>query len=380
MEMNRHRCRAIAAGLLILLTTAYGLIAQPQWKGSITKDGDIIVVKNPNEPIYKDEILSLKEDFSIGGAGATGGYMFSYLKDIAVDQDGNIFALDLRECCIKVFDRSAKYLRTIGRRGQGPGELGGPFFMTLLPAKNEILVHDVGGRRVSVFRLDGDFVRQIPIRGMVGELKADVNGNIYVSETAFGQGTSQDILKKMSPDLGQVLAEIFKHPADESHNPFKSRDRWILDEEGGLIYGDARSYEFRYFSPEGTLVRRVLRDYVPLKVMKEDINEFINRPTPPGLNPTYDYSTHHAAYRSFFADDQGHLFVQTWERTANRSRDIHDIFDAEGRFIGRVALSRHADLINPKPRFIRAGKLYTIEPDKDGYEVVKRYSVEWLKK
>jgi hypothetical protein len=358
---------------MIMSLSAQSLV----WKGTITKEGDVVVVKNPKEPLSWDPILSLKEDLSIGGSGATGENVFSYLMDIAVDQDGDIYALDLRDCCIKVFDRTGKFLRKIGRRGQGPGELGGPFSMTLLPAENEIFVHDVGGRRVSVFRLDGAFVRQIPIRGMVGEIKADVTGNFYVTETTFGQGASQDILKKMSSDLSQVLAEIVKHPADESHNPFKPRDRSILDEKGGMIYGDAKSYELRYFGPDGKLVRRVLREYEPLKVTKADIDEFLDRKTPPGLNPTYEYSTHHAAYRSFFVDDLGHVFVQTWERTADNRQDIHDIFDAEGRYIGRVALHRHADLINPKPRFIRAGKLYTIEPDQEGLETVKRYSVEW---
>jgi len=241
--------RAALAAFLLGIFPLFG--AQAKWEGTITKEGDVAIVKNPKEPLYKDPVLSLKEDFSIGGAGATDGYIFSYLKDIAVDQDGNIYALDLRESCIKVFDRSAKYLRTIGRRGQGPGELGGPFFMTLVSAKNEIYVHDVGGRRVSVFRPDGVFVRQIPIRGMVGEIKADLNGNFFVLETTFDQGVSQDILKKMIPDLSQVLAEIVKHPADESHNPFKPRDRWLLDEEGGLIYGDARSYEIKYFDKAG---------------------------------------------------------------------------------------------------------------------------------
>lgn len=366
-------------GILILLGTAPGLVAQsPSWKGTIAKEDGVIIVKNPKEPIHQGPVLALKEDLSIGGAGATGGYIFSYLMDIAVDNEGNIYALDLRECCIKVFDRSGKYLRTISRRGQGPGELGGPFSMTLLPAKNEILVRDAGGSRVSVFRPDGAFVRQIPMRGRaVDSLEADPGGYFFLSESIFDQKSSQYVLKKMNSDLSQALVELVKHPADESHTPFKPRDRWILDEKGGLIYGDGKSYELRYFNPEGKLIRRVLRDYVPLKVSKADIDEFLDRKTPPGLNPTYEYSTHHAAYWSIFADDQGHLFVQTWERTADRSQNIHDIFDADGRFIGRVALNRHADLIDPKPRFIRSGKYYAIEQDKDGIEVIKRYSVEW---
>jgi hypothetical protein len=145
-----------------------------------------------------------------------------------------------------------------------------------------------------------------------------------------------------------------------------------------LIYGDAKSYEIQNFSPEGKLVQRVLRDYEPIKVTQEDIKEFNNRSVSPMSAPTYNYSDRFSAFRSFFVDDRGFLFVQTWERTADRLQDIHDIFDSDGRYIGRVALNRHADPISSKPRLIRASKLYTIEPEKEGFEVVKRYSVEWL--
>jgi hypothetical protein len=377
--MKRLPDEVIVPGICLLVMIMSLSAQSPVWKGTFTKDGDVVVVKNPKEPMYKDPIVSLTEDFSIGGTGAAGEYVFSYLMDLDIDHEGNIYVLDLKDRCIKVFDPSGQFLRKIGRRGQGPGELGGPFSMTLVASKNEIYVRDAGGgRRISVFRTDGSSVRQIPTAGMIDDLEADSFGNLFISESTFGQGSSQYVLKKMDSDLGRVLAELTKHPVELSRNPFKPRDRWILDANGGVLYGDAKSYELRYFSSEGKLVRRVLRDYELLKVAKEDIEEFGDRQIPGSTTKvTYDYSSHHAAYRSFFADDQGHLFVQTWERTPDRSKDIHDIFDAEGRFIGRVALSRHADIINPKPRFIRAGKLYTIEPDKDANEVVKRYSVEW---
>jgi hypothetical protein len=181
--------------LAILLASTLCQAGQLPWKGKITKEGDVTIVKNPKEPIYKDTVISLKEDFSIGGAGATGAYMFSYLRDIAVDQNGNIYALDLRDCCIKVFDRTAKHVRTIGRRGQGPGELGGPFSMTLFPSKGEIFVHDVSNSRITVFNTSGAYSRQIPVRGHASQIKVDTSENIWAWITDFGQSVRTDILK-----------------------------------------------------------------------------------------------------------------------------------------------------------------------------------------
>jgi hypothetical protein len=353
---------------------------KPEWKGSINKEGDVTVVKNPKDPIYKGPIIAFKEDYSVGGTGAAGDYTFLDPRDIAIDKDGNIYVLDLRESCIKVFDPSAKFLRKISRRGQGPGELGGPFSMTLLLEKGEILINDISNSRLTVFNTAGAYIKQIPLHGFT-QVKVDRSENIYGWVDNFGPGVRQDILKKMNSDMSRVIiAEVVSHPVDDSRSPFKPRDCWVLDDSDRLIYGNAKNYEIQYFNPEGKLFRRVLRDYEPLKVTTQDMGEFESRKTPPGIvmsRKTINYSTHHAAYRSFFIDDQGHLFVQTWERTPDNRQDIHDIFDADGRYIGRVALNRHADLINPKPRLIRSGKYYAIEQDKEGYEVVKRYSVTW---
>jgi signal peptidase I len=134
---------------LLISTFSFGRAEQkPQWKGSITKEGDVIVVKNPKEPLYSEPILSLKEEFSIGGAEAKGDYILSNPRSIAVDGNENIFILDLKEPVLRAFDKSGKYVKTIGRSGQGPGELSGAFAMTLLPEKNEIYVYEVSNRRI----------------------------------------------------------------------------------------------------------------------------------------------------------------------------------------------------------------------------------------
>jgi hypothetical protein len=370
------------AGLLAFYILSTFLAAvqgdqSPLWKGTIAKNGDVVVVKNPKEPLYSQPILSLKEDFSIGGAQAKNEYVLALPTSMAVDQKGYLFVLDFKESRIKVFDDAGIFVRTIGRPGQGPGEIGAAWSISLPQGSKELAVHDIRTRKLTFFSTDGEFLRSIPLRGGIGGLKTDSQGNAYVSDTQFGAGQPKNTLKKMSADMSKVLAEISNHVQDDSHNPFAPREYWVIDDRDRLIYGEGKTYEIRFFDPAGKLIRKVLRGGGPLKVTKKDIDEFANRPTPSGINPVYNYSSHHGAFRSFFVDDLGHLFVQTWERTPDNRQDVHDVYDAEGRFIGRVPLNRHSDLINPKVRLIRSGKYYAIEPDAEGYEVVKRYSVVW---
>jgi hypothetical protein len=47
-----------------------------------------------------------------------------------------------------------------------------------------------------------------------------------------------------------------------------------------------------------------------------------------------------------------------------------DVFDSEGRFIAEIALKS-------APRVVKKDRLYTIEEDEQGYQVVKRYKIAW---
>jgi hypothetical protein len=74
-------------------------------------------------------------------------------------------------------------------------------------------------------------------------------------------------------------------------------------------------------------------------------------------------------FSRFFLSDLGHMFVRTNEKTKD-GKFMHDIFDAEGRFIGRTPLK-------PSGVTILKGKYYALEEDEDGDQYVKRYAVTW---
>ena len=105
---------------------------------------------------YKNEIIELKEELSIGVLDGPEEYIFNRPGDIDVDSKGNIYVADRGDNLIKVYNQDGKFLKTIGRQGQGPGEFG--HINKILIDKNDILyTTDARLRRLSIFDIEGNY-------------------------------------------------------------------------------------------------------------------------------------------------------------------------------------------------------------------------------
>ena len=131
-----------------------------KWKGTIEEIDGITVVKNPKEPMYGSDVFLIEEELSIGEEGKGDEYFFADARDIAVDAEGSIYLLDRRQAHIKVFDKNGKYQRTIGSKGQGPGEMSSPSSIQITP-QNEIAANDSAARKIHFFSPEGTFLRAV---------------------------------------------------------------------------------------------------------------------------------------------------------------------------------------------------------------------------
>lgn len=345
--------------------------AQPQWKGTIVKEGDVTVVKNLKEPLYKTPVLELEEELSLGGAEADGEYAFGRIRHVVVDDAGTIFVLDSQASHVKVFDSSGKYVRTIGREGQGPGELDDPMTLSFNRATGELAVHQ-SSRRMSYFKADGTFLRHLSLTNMWAlRGQVDSKGIIYITEGIVDPNGPRYELKKLDA-TANVIATLASSPAPtpKKFDPFMAIGYWVLNDDENLIYGYPLTYEIQVIGGEsGKPLRKIMKDHNPVPITDKEKEER-SKDIPPSIVPAF--SKYHSAYYRFFASDTGHLFVQTWEKTKD-GQSVHDIFDPEGRFIGRVPLK-------PSGVGILKGKYYALEEDEDGYQTVKRYALTWTVK
>ena len=126
----------------------------------------------------------------LGKAGVTGEGtdVFGSPTDVAVAPNGDIFVADGHDECtcpnrrIMKFTKDGKFIKTWGKRGSGPGELGGLHGMAL-DSQGRVFVADRTNARVQVFSGDGQFLASWEQFGRPSALTIDKYDNLYVSES-----------------------------------------------------------------------------------------------------------------------------------------------------------------------------------------------------
>lgn len=350
-----------------------------EWKGTIKEEGGITIVKNPKEPLLDEAPFDLIEDLTIRDRGGDERYVFQEIWHVAVDDDENIYIPDSRAANIKVFDRNGKYLRTIGRGGQGPGELGYPFGIQITPNK-ELVINDRRQARLHYFTLDGEFLRQYSTSKLGRFLlpKVDSKGNIIAGYMFYGDKIKAEI-KKFTPDL-KPLMKIASVPTVTQppvihyfENQRIINLHWDIIKDDSIIWGDISKYEFHVHSSEGKLIKRITTDYDGVKITEEDKKKYIkemfgNNPVPSRI--TLVFPKNLPPFRQFTIDEEGRLFVRNYENVKDDKGVYYDVFDTDGKYLARIILKMI-------PRCWKNNKLYATGEDEEGNIVVKRYKVIW---
>jgi hypothetical protein len=81
---------------------------------------------------------------------------FWKLRDLCFDKAGDLFVGDRGWAKVHKFDAQGKFLKSFGRKGQGPGELSDDLALTL-GNDGFLYAADPMGSRISRFDLDGKY-------------------------------------------------------------------------------------------------------------------------------------------------------------------------------------------------------------------------------
>jgi len=364
--------------IFILFLVASCSQQDSEWKGSIKTEDGVTIVENPRIPLYEENIFNLEEDLIIGGSEGKDNYQFSEVSDIAVDSDENIYVLDSKESHIKVFDKKGNYLKTIGRKGQGPGEMQMLVYVQIT-SQNEIMIYDYMLQRLTFFSLDGGYLRQkntAKTRDLFLPIKMDSNGNLIVFADFAPPPLGGKKLKIYDSNL-ELLTIVAKEERGMRGviDIGKPELYCNVSPNDNIIVGNSREYVLQIFNQKGDLIKKISKEHNFIKITAEDKKTYKKKYAEPierGMK--INFRSHFPAFSEISIDDEGRIFVKTYQRIKGKDSVFYfDVFESGGKYTAKIPVKANLN----RNSVWKKNKLYTIEEDKEGYQVVKRYKVNW---
>jgi hypothetical protein len=375
------------AGRVLPLQPVSRIINQRiEWKGKIETENGIKVIKNPKEPLYGEIIFDLEEELSIGNENDENCIFYRGL-DVAVDNEGNIFALDNGYIRIQKFDKNGRYLMTIGRKGQGPGEFQG-LSGAFIDSKSNFYVNQ--GRSISVFDNNGKYIKSIPLGAHIYSFGITSDGNIIATTSSINPGkTSEDLI--FFDSAGKRLKTLATFPnvrvVPAGGIALGARNSWAFYlsfcpiTEKIAAYGFSSEYKLYLIDSSGDVVSIIEKEEIPEPPTKKDKERIIDDEIEflkkhgmlipeDEIKKAYPFPPHKSLFYGFMTDDLGNIYVS---KISTIKKELsYDLFNPKGYYLYKVIM-KEAELT----KIIKNGCIYAMSMDKEtGYFKVKRYRIK----
>ena len=351
-----------------------------------------LLVRYPDLPAIDDtvpEVTEAQVDLQFGDLdGEDLNLVFGAVRGVQAASDGTIYVLDQQAAEVRVFDSGGRYLRTIVRRGEGPGEIAAANGI-FLSGDTLLWVHDTGQWTVIGVNPAGEEVRRFtkPVMSYsyIWNGRFDWLGR-YWKETSHPVGernypppmglshlTDRYYYKSYDLSTGaidSIYIGEFGGPSYAYSTPeivwgylnirYEASDRIILSPSGGFWRANTAEYRIARTDEDGdTLV--VIEAGLPVQPVTaadrsayvEDYLEFrpeLRREVEevaallPDVKPIL---------ADIFVDDEGHLWVQ--RVTPSDGAAFYDRYTEGGDYLGSVRLGFEA----AGPLWVRHGAVYT---------------------
>jgi hypothetical protein len=309
-----------------------------------------------------------------------------------VDSEGNIYFFQERESdrnLVYKFDKNGHFVTPFGRRGQGPGEIQYPIYLNIT-RQDEIPIQDDGALKLYILDGKGTVIKETRLVSKSAgfftfyPLK---NGNYLKFWDCF------DPSKKHRYDILNLYDSRFEEIKELDRCDYgpgvaftqqkaKGSPRvFIWEASGGMIYlgHENRGYEILIYDLDGKLLKKIRKEYNPADAPDEfkenlivNFGRFKDKLIVPDKMPPFHY---------FFLDDEGRLYVKTYEKGNNKNEWIHDIFNSDGIFIKRMSMAGYGRWMYPGRDLNRAKaknhRLYCIREKENGYIELAVYKMRW---
>jgi hypothetical protein len=369
--------------LLVLLLIAAGSSADQklQWKWKIEIENGVKVIKNPTDPLYGDFAFDLEENLVVGGDPSKENAYFPKGAVLSVDDKGNLYVADFGNRRVHMFDQTGKFVRAIGRQGQGPGEYSFPG-RVMFDAEGNPCVW--ASRDMLRYGQDGQFKAKIAIKTFLNNSMIGPGGTI-IGTTQPGRGPDGPKYTIVQLDADgaplRTLAEYrgeFRKDQTVIYLHWYSNHLSFAPLTGEVFaYGFSEDYRLNVADAEGRTKYVITKDEKPVSISgkEKDENEKSGIYAMMGTNErnlkNEDLPGHRPYFGGISTDDAGHIYVARTKSILEKDKPSQiDVFSKDGYFLYRMSWSVF-------PSAIKSGFFYAVRQDKEtGENQVVRYRIK----
>ena len=374
-----------------------------------TLAGGAVLVRYPDLPAIDStgpEITEAHVDLRFGSReGDDVDFIFGEIRGIQASSDGTIYVVDNQALEVRVFSPDGDHLRTIVRRGEGPGEIlrtngiilsGDTLLWINETMRWQVIGVDPFGEELRRFSdpvlsrgyiWDGTFDRlgrfwketahTEPDTDLRRDRAAGLFGDEYRSYYKSHDLATGDL---DSVYLGErVYREYISPGADGSTHyfpiPFDASEIVAVHPTGGFWHANAASYRLARTGEGGDTVVVIEAGLAARPVTDDDRSAYVEEHV--RYAPEERRAIEAAAalapdskpmIEGFFVDDEGRLWVE--RAVPHDAPPFHDLFSEDGAYLGSVRLGFHpAPYV---PIWIRHGNIYTWIVDEMDVQYVVR--------
>jgi len=362
---------------LIVIAVALPVFSAQQKTYPVTtevKDG-VKTVMNPDFPRDGRFVAKLSEEMSCGEEGGPDEAMLNKPLELRVDGQGRAYVMDWGDMNIKVYDAEGRFLRTVGRQGQGPGEFGTPSFFELLSG-GRICLLDGGQHRVTIMTTEGQYLSSFLLEGFHRDIAVDGQDRLYLGKWAaakepdklsaefqeisyvtsvFGTDVTGKNIVHLLDLLGESVAMKGAGGGVVSMVGGGSMVVWVVDRRGRIYGGLNENLGLTVYGQDGKAELAFGREFTPLKNprFKGMAGQKKNMP---------------AFGRTVVFDEEGNLWIELTKDEKQKGL-VYDVFSPDGIYLKQVQIEQRVG------QFLK-GKLYSLLRPEDGYPSVKRYRID----
>jgi hypothetical protein len=336
------------------------------------KDG-VKEIMNPEYPRDGRFVGKLISEMTWGEEAPPDAALLNKPIEMHVDDLGRVYVLDWGDMHVKVYEPDGRFLRTIGRNGQGPGEFTTPAFMALM-TDGRICLLDGGQHRVSFLSNEGQYLSSFPFEGYFRSLAIDGQDRIFLAKWGAAEEPKLSTEFREVPYVTSIFRTVISgkdmvHLADFLGENMVMKAMgggtvgtygifniaWGVNRLGRLFGGYNEFYRLGACGPDGKPEFYFGREFEPLK-------------NPRFSGQVGQKKTMPAFGRTIVFDDEDNLWLEL-SKADEKKPTVYDVFSSDGIYLKQITLDQRI------AKF-RNGRAYAIVRSESEDVSIRRFRLE----